>query len=84
MQFIAEQSGATVVFPEYRLAPETPYPGAHEDAYATVRYVYENAEELHIDREKIMVAGDSAGGLLSNACAIRDIQDGAKIIRKKW
>lgn len=67
MQYIAEQAHATVVFPEYRLAPETPYPGAHEDAYATVDYVWEHAEELHVDRNRLMVAGDSAGGVLTLA-----------------
>ena len=82
MAYIAEQSGATVVYPEYRLAPETPYPGAHDDCYAAVKYVYENAEELHVDRTKLMVAGDSAGGVLTCACAQKDILDGSNMIRK--
>lgn len=82
MQYIAEQSHATVVFPEYRLAPETPYPGAHDDCFATVNYIYDHAQELHIDREKLMVAGDSAGGALTNGCMIRDIRDGRHMIKK--
>ncbi|MBQ6333693.1 MAG: alpha/beta hydrolase [Erysipelotrichaceae bacterium] len=82
MQYIAEQSKATVVFPEYRLAPETPYPGAHEDAFASVEYVYDHADELHIDRNKLMVAGDSAGGVLTNACVQMDIEKGRNMIKK--
>ena len=82
MAYVAEQSGATVVYPEYRLAPETPYPGAHDDCYAAVRYVYDNAEELRVDRSKLMVAGDSAGGVLTCACAQKDILDDAGMIRK--
>lgn len=82
MAYVAEQSGATVVYPEYRLAPETPYPGAHDDCYAAVRYVYENADELHVDRSRLMVAGDSAGGVLTCACAQKDILEGAGMIRK--
>lgn len=81
MKWIAEQGHAVVVFPEYRLAPETPYPGAIDDCYATIRYLFENADELNIDRSKIMVAGDSAGGALTNACVLKDIQD-QKMIRK--
>ncbi|MBP0969780.1 MAG: alpha/beta hydrolase [Oscillospiraceae bacterium] len=82
MAYVAEQSGATVVYPEYRLAPETPYPGAHDDCFAAVKYVYENAEELHVDRNRLMVAGDSAGGVLTCACAQRDILEGTDMIKK--
>ena len=72
MKFVAEQSGAVVIFPEYRLAPENPFPCGLDDAWGTVNWVYENAEELGIDKNKIMVAGDSAGGNLSLGCEIKD------------
>ena len=35
---------------EYRLAPETPYPGPLEDCYAGLRWTYEHGDELGIDR----------------------------------
>ena len=79
MKLIAEKSGAIVVFPEYRLAPECPFPGPVEDAWGTVRWVYEHAGELGADPQKLMVAGDSAGGSLTNACVLQD--DGG-IIKK--
>ncbi|MGI6229943.1 MAG: alpha/beta hydrolase [Tractidigestivibacter sp.] len=72
MRFLAEQSGAVVVFPEYRLAPESPFPAAIEDCVATVEWTYNNAAELGIDPTKIMVAGDSAGGTLTNSCLLED------------
>lgn len=72
MRLIAEKSGALIIFPEYRLAPECPFPGQIEDAYNTVKWVYENAEELKVDTAKFMVAGDSAGGSLVNACLLLD------------
>ncbi len=72
MKYIAEQSGAIVVFPEYRLAPECPFPGPLTDAWGTVQWVYDHADELGGDREKLMVAGDSAGGSLTNGCALSD------------
>lgn len=79
MKFIAEQSGAVVIFPEYRLAPECPFPGPIEDAWGTVQWVHEHAAELGADPNKLMVAGDSAGGALTNCCAL---QDEKGIIRK--
>lgn len=72
MKYIAEQAHAVIIFPEYRLSPECPFPGPIDDCFATIQYVYENADELNIDREKIMVAGDSAGGSLTNACVQLD------------
>ena len=79
MQYIAEQSGAVVVFPEYRLAPENPFPAPVEDAWGAVQWVHAHAAELGADPAKLMVAGDSAGGSLTNACVL---QDEKGIIRK--
>lgn len=79
MQFIAERSGAVVIFPEYRLAPESPFPAPVEDAWGTVQWAYAHAHELGADPTKLMVAGDSAGGSLTNACALQDTEH---IIRK--
>ncbi|MDD4849707.1 MAG: alpha/beta hydrolase [Gemmiger sp.] len=79
MKLIAEQSGAVVLFPEYRLAPENPFPAAIEDGWGTVEWAYKNAAALGADPAKLMVAGDSAGGSLTNACVL---QDTAGIIKK--
>lgn len=79
MRLVAELGHVCVMFPEYRLAPETPYPGAIHDCHAAVEYMYDHAEELHIDPQKIMVAGDSAGGNLTNCCVLLDNR---RIIRK--
>ena len=55
---------------EYRLAPQTPYPGPLEDCYAGLRWTWEHADELGIDPARIGVAGVSAGGGLAAALAI--------------
>ena len=55
---------------EYRLAPETPYPGPLEDCYAGLKWTYEHGKELGIDTERIGIAGISAGGGLAAALAL--------------
>jgi acetyl esterase/lipase len=50
---------------EYRLAPETPYPGPLDDCYAGLQYVFTHAEEFGIDPNRIGIAGPSAGGGLA-------------------
>lgn len=68
LEYVAEQSGALVVFPDYRLAPEAPFPASMEDCMACCRYVLEHAAELGVDAGKVVIGGDSAGGSLTNAC----------------
>ena len=55
---------------EYRLAPETPYPGPLEDCYRGLKWTYDHADELGIDRDRIGIGGVSAGGGLAAALAL--------------
>ncbi len=61
----AKELGCKLVFVNYRLAPEHPFPAFFEDCYAAFCWVYDNAEELGIDRSHIGIGGDSAGSTLA-------------------
>jgi len=66
---LAVQGDCAVLSVDYRLAPETQFPGAVLDSYAATRWVSDNAELLNIDPAKIAVGGDSAGGNLAAVIA---------------
>ena len=67
---LAEHFGCVLIAPNYRLALKHPYPAALEDSYAALRYLYDHAEELGVDRNRIIVGGESAGGGLAAAVCI--------------
>ncbi len=62
--------GMVGVSVDYRLAPETPYPGPLEDCYRGLLWTFEHAGELGIDRDRIGIGGVSAGAGLAAALAL--------------
>lgn len=67
---LAEGTGAVVISVAYRLAPEQPYPAAFGDCFNAVKWVSQEAEGLEINRERLAVCGDSAGGNLAAAVSL--------------
>ncbi|WP_326983536.1 alpha/beta hydrolase [Chryseobacterium sp. MYb264] len=62
---LANATGSAVIFVDYRLAPEYPFPAGFNDAQLATEWIINNAEQLHLDKNKIGIIGDSAGGALA-------------------
>ncbi len=70
-RFYADVVGCVVVSVDYRMAPEYPFPAALDDFYDALIWCFEHASSLKGDPGRVAVAGDSAGGNLSAAAALR-------------
>jgi len=80
---VAESTRAVVINVDYRLAPEHRYPVAHDDAWAALRWAHDNAHDLGLDPDRIGVGGDSAGGGLAAATALRARNEGGPRIAQQ-
>jgi acetyl esterase/lipase len=67
---LANETGAIVVAVDYRLAPETAFPGALHDCYAALEWLFAHAAELGADPDRIFILGESGGGGLGAALAL--------------
>ena len=73
---LAAGSGCVVASVDYRLAPEHKFPAAPDDALFATRWAAEHASDLGADRNRVLVAGDSAGGNLAAVTALRVRDEG--------
>lgn len=85
---LCKMNKSIVVSVDYRLAPEHPFPAAHEDAFNALKWVHENAVQLGGNPKDIIVAGDSAGGNLSacmaHKCRKENIALKAQLLIYPW
>lgn len=79
---LVARTGCVAVSVEYRLAPETPYPGPIDDCWAALRYLHASAGELGVDPARVAVGGASAGACLAAACALRARDAGLALIHQ--
>lgn len=68
---LANESGSVIISVNYQKAPEHPFPTPFDDCYATLRWVKSHAAEIGIDPNRVGVGGDSAGGNLAAAVAVK-------------
>ena len=71
LRSLANRGKFVVIAVNYQKAPEQPFPVPFDDCYATLNWVYENSAQLGINESQIGVGGDSAGGNLAAAVAIK-------------
>jgi acetyl esterase/lipase len=68
---LCNKTGAIVVSPDYRRAPEAPFPASHDDVLAAYLWVAENADRLGGDPGRIAIGGESVGGNMAAATVLQ-------------
>lgn len=68
---ICSSAGLAVISINYRLAPETMFPGALEDCFKVFEWVHGSESQLGVDTSRIFLAGDSAGGNLAFSLSLK-------------
>ncbi|WP_370737897.1 alpha/beta hydrolase fold domain-containing protein [Aquimixticola soesokkakensis] len=76
---IAGWNGQTVISVDYGLAPENPYPTAFQQVFAVTQWAHREAGTLNIDPAKIAIGGDSAGGNIAAAVALKCREEGVAL-----
>jgi len=79
----AQQLGVTIVSVEYRLAPKFPFPAGLDDVHAAFTWFLDHAESWGVDRERIVVGGQSAGGGLA-AALVQRLYDEGRHVAAQW
>lgn len=78
---VVAASGAAAVFVEYDRSPEVRYPVALNQAYAATQWVAEHGNEIGVDGSRLAVVGNSAGGNLAAAVALKAKHAGGPALR---
>lgn len=74
---ICSRAGVVVADIDYAVSPRTRFPGQVYECYDILQHFAENAREYGVDRDRIAIAGHSAGGTLAAAAILMAIEEGA-------
>ena len=67
---LSRLSSAVIFSVEYRLAPEFKFPSAILDSADAVKWIFENIKKFNVNKNKIGIAGDSAGACIAAVLSI--------------
>ena len=81
VKLLCETYPCVAVSIDYRLAPENPFPAGHDDCYNALKWIYENIEFYYGNKEKIFIAGDSAGGNIALYCSLKSKDENLSMIK---
>jgi acetyl esterase len=76
---LCKETEATIIAVDYKLAPENKFPASITDTKDAIAEIIKDADKLQIDKEKVILCGDSAGGALA---AVGTIMSRDKIVPK--
>ncbi|HYH24608.1 MAG TPA: alpha/beta hydrolase fold domain-containing protein [Blastococcus sp.] len=76
---LANKSGAIVVSPDYRRAPEAVFPASHDDVLTAYHYVLENAASFGGDASRLAIGGESVGGTMAAATSLQLAANGQPV-----
>ncbi|KAJ7392845.1 carboxylic ester hydrolase [Desmophyllum pertusum] len=76
---LAKEANVVLISVEYRLAPKHTFPSQFHDCYAVVKTLLATGYKYGIDTNRIVVAGDSAGGNLATAVALKLRDEGKQL-----
>ena len=76
---LCKETEATIIAVDYKLAPENKFPASITDTKDAIAEIIKDADNLQIDKEKVILCGDSAGGTLA---AVGTIMSRDKIVPK--
>jgi hypothetical protein len=76
---LADKTGAVVVSPDYRRAPEAVFPASHDDVLAAFRWVRQNAASFGGDPDRVAIGGESVGGTMAAATCLQLAEAGERV-----
>jgi len=81
---LAAELDILIVSPEYRLAPEHPYPAPVDDCHEAWQWMLSNSSQRGIDTSRIAIGGESAGGGLAAGLVLRIHDEGGQRPIAQW